>query len=351
MAEPADQQDRDAPAAPTAGRGAQQPRRWDTGRGAEATDARGQPRRSRSAEEWTNHHRTTSYHNWRTYDPDKNALWADCMDPAMSNQRAYDRYWRRCINAFNGEHPPGTEDAERDYAERASLPMRTAKKRHRTRVFQHKHREASRRKEEELAAREEAVRRQEEANAERANAERERAEAERERQEQRAQAERERRARRRCGGERRVAAAGVAAAPGPRPLRRAERGSRVGGAERRLGRARLAQAVEHRRLGSARRAGEDARGVRREREGVLVGAVDEARLAGIAVDPFQDRVPGVAARAIDLDADIRRLVQTPPVVTAQEAIYNHMQHTCRMEHDAKHMLHARRDVPHGARGA
>ena len=40
----------------------------------------------------------------------------------MSNQRAYDRYWRRCIDSFNEEHPPGTENAERDYAERADAP-------------------------------------------------------------------------------------------------------------------------------------------------------------------------------------------------------------------------------------
>ena len=37
----------------------------------------------------------------------------------MSNQRAYDSYWRRCIDSFNEEHPPGAEDAERDYEEGA----------------------------------------------------------------------------------------------------------------------------------------------------------------------------------------------------------------------------------------
>src|SRR5229473_2141564 len=41
----------------------------------------------------------------------------------------------------------------------------------------------------------------------------------------------------------------------------------------------------------------------------LGGAVDEARLARVAVDPFQDRVLGIAARAVELDRDVGGLVQ------------------------------------------
>src|SRR4051794_17958429 len=36
----------------------------------------------------------------------------------------------------------------------------------------------------------------------------------------------------------------------------------------------------------------------------LVGAVDEARLAGVAIDPFEHRVLRVAAGTVDLDADV-----------------------------------------------
>src|SRR5262245_43559961 len=41
----------------------------------------------------------------------------------------------------------------------------------------------------------------------------------------------------------------------------------------------------------------------------LGGAVDQARLAGVAVDPFQDRVLGIAARTVELDRDVGGLVQ------------------------------------------
>src|SRR5215813_6269382 len=39
------------------------------------------------------------------------------------------------------------------------------------------------------------------------------------------------------------------------------------------------------------------------------GAVDEARLTGVAIDPFQNRVLGIAARAVELNRDIGRLMQ------------------------------------------
>src|SRR5262245_17435550 len=39
------------------------------------------------------------------------------------------------------------------------------------------------------------------------------------------------------------------------------------------------------------------------------GAVDQARRTRRAIDPFQDRVLGIAARAVELDGDVGRLVQ------------------------------------------
>src|SRR4051812_48825841 len=36
----------------------------------------------------------------------------------------------------------------------------------------------------------------------------------------------------------------------------------------------------------------------------LVGAVNEPRLAGVAIDPFQDRILGVAARTVELDRGV-----------------------------------------------
>src|SRR5258708_22451111 len=41
----------------------------------------------------------------------------------------------------------------------------------------------------------------------------------------------------------------------------------------------------------------------------LGGAINEARLAGVAVDPFENGVLRVAARAVELDCYIRGLVQ------------------------------------------
>src|SRR5215475_9378091 len=41
----------------------------------------------------------------------------------------------------------------------------------------------------------------------------------------------------------------------------------------------------------------------------LGSAVDEARLAGVAVDPFQNSVLGIAARAVELNADVGGLMQ------------------------------------------
>ena len=41
----------------------------------------------------------------------------------------------------------------------------------------------------------------------------------------------------------------------------------------------------------------------------LIRTIDETRLTGVAVDPFQNRVLAVAARAVDLDRDSGGLVQ------------------------------------------
>src|SRR5260370_41136299 len=41
----------------------------------------------------------------------------------------------------------------------------------------------------------------------------------------------------------------------------------------------------------------------------LGGAVDEARLSGVTVNPLQDRVFGVAARAVELNGDVGRPMQ------------------------------------------
>ena len=56
--------------------------------------------------------------------------------------------WRRCIDSFNAEHPPGAEDAERDYEDRETLPMRTAKRRHKSRIYQFRKQEEERLREE-----------------------------------------------------------------------------------------------------------------------------------------------------------------------------------------------------------
>src|SRR4051794_28384499 len=41
----------------------------------------------------------------------------------------------------------------------------------------------------------------------------------------------------------------------------------------------------------------------------LGSAIDEARLPRVAVDPFQDSVLGIAARAVELDRDVGGLMQ------------------------------------------